>query len=91
MATKLNTRDAKTMKRLTELADNVVEQAGRKRDPYVDVPTRALSNVRYNKTRRFIEMGGTPGGNTPAEFAAFVDRERESWKKIVDAANLTME
>ena len=40
---------------------------------------------------RFIEMGGTPGGNTPAEFAAFVDRERESWKKIVDAANLTME
>jgi len=40
---------------------------------------------------RFVEMGGTPGGNTPAEFAAFVDRERESWKKIVDAANLTME
>ena len=40
---------------------------------------------------RFIEMGGTPGGNTPAQFAAFVDRERESWKKIVDAANLTME
>jgi len=58
MPTKLNTRDAKTSKRLIELADTVVEQAGRKRDPYVDVPTRALSNVRYNKTRRFIEMGG---------------------------------
>ena len=57
MPTKLNTRDAKTMKRLRELADGVVEQAGRQRDPYVDVPTRSLSNVKYNKTRRFIEMG----------------------------------
>ena len=58
MATKLNSRDAKTMKRLRELADGVVETAGRKRDPYVDMPARSLSNVRYNKTRRFIEMGG---------------------------------
>src|SRR3990170_3887086 len=57
MATKLNPRDAKTMKRLRELADGVVELAGRKRDPYVDVPARSLSNVKYNKTRRFIEMG----------------------------------
>jgi DNA topoisomerase-6 subunit A len=57
MATKLNTRDAKTMKRLCELADGVVELAGKKRDPFVDVPTRSLSNVKYNKTRRFIEMG----------------------------------
>ena len=45
------------MKRLRELADGVVEQAGRRRDPYVDVPARSLSNVKYNKTRRFIEMG----------------------------------
>jgi len=57
MATKLNPRDAKTMKRLVELADGVVEAAGRRRDPYVDVPTRSLSNVKYNKSRRFIEMG----------------------------------
>lgn len=40
---------------------------------------------------RFVEMGGTPGGNTPAEFAAFVDKERASWQKIVEAANLSME
>ncbi len=57
MATKLNPRDAKTMKRLHELADGVVELVGRRRDPFVDVPARALSNVKYNKTRRFIEMG----------------------------------
>ncbi|MCE5303433.1 MAG: DNA topoisomerase IV subunit A [Planctomycetaceae bacterium] len=57
MATKLPPRDAKTTQRLTELADTVVELAGRRRDPYVDVPTRSLSNVKYNKSRRFIEMG----------------------------------
>jgi DNA topoisomerase-6 subunit A len=57
MPTKLNPRDAKTMKRLTEMADEVVQMVGRKRDPYVDVPTRSLSNVKYNKSRRFIEMG----------------------------------
>jgi DNA topoisomerase VI subunit A len=57
MASKLNPRDTKTQKRLIELADGVVELVGRKRDPYVDVPARALSNVRYNKSRRFIEMG----------------------------------
>jgi DNA topoisomerase-6 subunit A len=45
------------MKRLRELADGVVEMAGRQRDPFVDVPARSLSNVRYNKSRRFIEMG----------------------------------
>ena len=58
MPTKMNARDQKTIKRLRELADDVVEFAGRKRDPFVDVPTRSLSNVKYNKTRRFIEMGG---------------------------------
>ncbi|MFZ1933212.1 MAG: DNA topoisomerase IV subunit A [Thermoguttaceae bacterium] len=57
MPPKLNPRDAKTMKRLTEMADEVVQLVGRKRDPYVDVPTRSLSNVKYNKSRRFIEMG----------------------------------
>lgn len=53
----MNTRDAKTMKRICAMADGVVASAGKKRDPYVDVPTRALSNVKYNKARRFIEMG----------------------------------
>ena len=32
-----------------------------------------------------------PGGNTPAEFGAFMDKERESWRKIVEAAKLQME
>ena len=41
--------------------------------------------------KRFAEMGGIPGGNTPAEFGAMIDKERESWRKIVEAAKLQME
>ena len=41
--------------------------------------------------KRFATMGGVPGGNTPAEFGAFMDKERESWRKIVEAAKLQME
>ena len=31
--------------------------AERKRDPYLDIPSRTLSNVRFNKSRKIIEMG----------------------------------
>jgi DNA topoisomerase VI subunit A len=57
MAAKLNTPDVKTLKRIREMADTVVEISAKKKDPFVDVPARSLSNVRYNKSRRFIEMG----------------------------------
>ena len=53
----LTARDKKTLKDLIGLADHIVEDAEKKRDPYIDIPTRALSNVRYNKTKRRIEMG----------------------------------
>src|SRR3989304_9960548 len=58
MKTKQNSRDAQTIKRLKEMADEVAAAAAKRRDPYVDVPARSLSNVRYNKSKRFIEMGG---------------------------------
>src|SRR3972149_5294799 len=57
MKTKQNPRDAQTIKRLKELADSVAAAAAKRRDPYVDVPARSLSNVRYSKSKRFIEMG----------------------------------
>jgi DNA topoisomerase-6 subunit A len=53
----LTDRDKKTMRDLVGLADRIVEDAQKKRDPYLDIPTRALSNVRYNRTKRRIEMG----------------------------------
>jgi DNA topoisomerase-6 subunit A len=54
---KLNVRDKKTFDDLLALADRVVDDAHKSRDPYLDIPTRSLSNVRYNQTKRFIEMG----------------------------------
>jgi DNA topoisomerase VI subunit A len=53
----LTDRDKKTLKDLVGLADRIVDDAQKKRDPYLDIPTRALSNVRYNKVKRRIEMG----------------------------------
>jgi DNA topoisomerase VI subunit A len=56
-AAKLGQRDKKTLADLRSLADGVVDAAERKREPFLEIPTRALSNVRYNKSKRFIEMG----------------------------------
>ncbi|MCL6503736.1 MAG: DNA topoisomerase IV subunit A [Pirellulales bacterium] len=53
----LSQRDRKTLQDLRQLADSVVQAAERRRDPHIDVPARSLSNVRYNKVRRYIEMG----------------------------------
>jgi len=50
-------KDVHTLNQLVNLADGVVAAATRLRDPNLDIPTRSLSNVRYNKSRRIIEMG----------------------------------
>jgi DNA topoisomerase-6 subunit A len=36
----------------------VAAAAEKYRDPHLDIPTRSLSNVRFNKSRKIIEMGG---------------------------------
>ena len=54
---KLNDRDRKTLKDLVGLADRIVVDAQKKRDPYLEIPARTLSNVKYNKSKRFLEMG----------------------------------
>ncbi len=52
----------------------------------------ARDAVRSPEVReRFRAMGGQAGGNTPAEFGAFIDQERARWKAIVDAAGLAKE
>jgi DNA topoisomerase VI subunit A len=53
----LTERDVKTLGDLDRLAGTVVQAAEKKRDPFLDIPARSLSNVRYNKAKRFIEMG----------------------------------
>ncbi|MBV7486739.1 tripartite tricarboxylate transporter substrate binding protein [Bordetella sp. BOR01] len=38
--------------------------------------------------RRFRAMGGQAGGNSPAEFGAFIDQERNRWHDTVQGAGL---
>jgi DNA topoisomerase-6 subunit A len=54
---KLPPVDLKTRKLIVGLADGVVTAAAKRRDPHLDIPTRSLSNVRFNKSKRIIEMG----------------------------------
>ena len=56
--TKLTSKDKKTLGSIRDLADGVVQSAERGRAPYVDIPSRSLSNVRFNQSKRIIEMGG---------------------------------
>jgi len=54
---KLNERDKRTMGEIHGLAGGVETAAEKNRDPYLDIPSRTLSNVKFNKAKRFIEMG----------------------------------
>ncbi len=50
--------------RLVGLADLVVEAARKKRDPQIEIPVRALSNVEFNERKRIIEMGDSTQART---------------------------
>ncbi|MCA9290885.1 MAG: DNA topoisomerase IV subunit A [Phycisphaerales bacterium] len=50
-------RDRETIDKIERMAAQVVKTSLAKRDPYVDIPTRAVSNVTFNKTKRILEMG----------------------------------
>lgn len=54
---KLNVRDKKTMGSLVNLADGVVTSAEKKRELFVDIPSRTLSNIKYSPRKRILEMG----------------------------------
>jgi DNA topoisomerase-6 subunit A len=54
---KLTDKDRKTLKSLREMAGEVAGYAERSRAPHLDVPSRSLSNVKFNQTQKIIEMG----------------------------------
>jgi DNA topoisomerase VI subunit A len=54
---KLSTADHKTLRSIRAMADGVVKTAARSRAPHLEIPTRSIGNVRYNKAKKFIEMG----------------------------------
>src|SRR2546430_1672317 len=57
-ATTRTPKDKKTLRSIVDLADTVIQSAERGRAPYVDIPSRSLSNVRFNRAKRIVEMGG---------------------------------
>ena len=40
---------------------------------------------------KFQGMGAKPIGNTPEEFAQFIDAERAKWAKVITDANITID
>jgi DNA topoisomerase-6 subunit A len=54
---KLSPRDKQTSDRLVGMADRVVSAANNRKDPYVEIPSRTLANVRYSARKKIIEMG----------------------------------
>ena len=46
-----------TGKKIESLVDTIVDLAKKRRDPFVDIPLRTLSNVSYNAKKQIIEMG----------------------------------
>ena len=51
-------------KQLEGLADIVIRSARKGEDPRLDIPVRALSNVKFNEKRRIIEMGNNKTART---------------------------
>ena len=41
--------------------------------------------------QKFAELGGVPGGETPAEYDAFIAQERKSWAQIVKTSGITLD
>jgi DNA topoisomerase VI subunit A len=56
-AVTLTPQDKKTLSSLRNLAGKVIGTAETGRAPYLDVPSRSLSNVKFNQTKRIVEMG----------------------------------
>lgn len=53
----LSKQDKRTVTQIKGLADRISRQAGSKREPVMDIPARSLSNVKFNVSKRILEMG----------------------------------
>ncbi|MCH2146229.1 MAG: DNA topoisomerase IV subunit A [Phycisphaerales bacterium] len=50
-------RDEKTKKKIEALAESVATKALKQKEPNFEIPTRSISNMKYNKKKRILEMG----------------------------------
>lgn len=89
-------------RRIVELARNVVATVQRDDDPFVDIPSRTLSNVRFNEKRGIIELldgtqrrsffsllGRRKGEGSQARKFMQTVRVAEVCKRLIDAGDST--
>ena len=57
ISTRLKERDARTSKKILDLAEEMVKRILGGDDPIIQIPTRAKSNTLWNKKRGILEMG----------------------------------
>ena len=50
-------RGKATISRIDSMAQSVVDTSLAMQDPFFEVPTRTVSNMRFNKSKRILEMG----------------------------------
>ena len=50
-------RDKKTLAKIEAMGTAVVKSSLAQRDPHVDIPTRTVSNTKFSKSKRILEMG----------------------------------
>ncbi len=53
----MDTRDEKTLKRISRLAFDTLASVRAGRNPSIDIPVRALSNVFFDEKKRVIQLG----------------------------------
>jgi DNA topoisomerase-6 subunit A len=54
---KLTKADLKTLQSIQAMADDVATTAARSRAPHLDIPSRTLANIRFNRSQKILEMG----------------------------------
>jgi DNA topoisomerase-6 subunit A len=50
-------RDAVTKKKIEDFGSDVVDSSLKQREPSFEIPTRSVTNMKYNKKKRILEMG----------------------------------
>src|SRR5512141_17850 len=59
--------------RIVKMAKGVVETVHQRDEPYVEIPSRTLGNVRFNETKRIIEL---LDGKQRREFFSLLGRRK---------------
>jgi DNA topoisomerase-6 subunit A len=54
---KVDATQAKTMGKIVKLAENVLGQVDKRRNPTIAIPTRSLANTFYDERRQIVQLG----------------------------------